>query len=50
MGKFTQHWAADYDQRIARLVPGYALVHELASCVLAAELDGESGDVDILVA
>lgn len=50
MGKFTQHWAADYDQRIMRLVPGYALIHEIASCVLAAELAGAPGDLDVLVA
>ena len=23
MGKFTQHWAVDYDVRIVRLIPGY---------------------------
>ena len=50
MGKFTQHWAVDYDVRIVRLIPGYGTLHEIASCVLAAQLQGVSGEIDVLVA
>jgi tRNA (cmo5U34)-methyltransferase len=50
MAKFTQHWASDYDERIVRLIPGYGLLHEIASCVLAAQLQGVAGEVDVLVA
>jgi tRNA (cmo5U34)-methyltransferase len=50
MGKFTQHWASDYDLRIVRLIPGYGMLHEIASCVLAAHLQGAAGEIDVLVA
>lgn len=50
MAKFTQHWASDYDERIVRLIPGYGTLHEVASCVLAAELQGVAGEIDVLVA
>ena len=50
MGKFTQHWAVDYDVRIVRLIPGYGMLHEIASCVLAAHLQGVAGEIDVLVA
>ena len=50
MGKFTQHWAVDYDARIVRLIPGYGMLHEIASCVLAAQLQGGAGEIDVLVA
>ncbi len=50
MAKFTQHWASDYDERIIRLIPGYGTLHEIASCVLAAQLQGVAGEIDVLVA
>ena len=50
MAKFTQHWASDYDERIVRLIPGYGTLHEIASCVLAAQLQGVAGEIDVLVA
>ncbi|PST20586.1 class I SAM-dependent methyltransferase [Mesorhizobium plurifarium] len=37
---FPDHAARDYDERIVRLVPGYALAIELMSCVLAERLCG----------
>lgn len=46
MATFTRESAADYDQRIGRLVPGYGLMHELAPPVLAATL---GDDATILV-
>lgn len=49
MPKFTQHWASDYDQRIVRLIPGYEALHEIASCVLAAELRETAGPIDVPV-
>ncbi len=49
MGKFTQQSASDYDSRIVRLVPGYGLLHELAACMLAAEL-APNDEADILIA
>ena len=50
MAKFTQHWATDYDQRIVRLIPAYDALHEIAACVLAAELQNAAGEIDVLVA
>lgn len=49
MATFTQNSAADYDVRIARLVPGYELLHGLTACVLAANLP-PTGPADILIA
>ncbi|WP_395713614.1 class I SAM-dependent methyltransferase [Reyranella sp.] len=49
MATFTQNSAADYDIRIARLVPGYELLHGLTACVLAAHLPPTEA-ADILIA
>lgn len=49
MATFTQNSAADYDVRIARLVPGYELLHGLTACMLAADLP-KTGPADILIA
>ncbi|TAJ84111.1 class I SAM-dependent methyltransferase [Reyranella sp.] len=49
MSKFTQNSAADYDERIVRLVPGYGLLHELAACLLAAHVSPTT-PADMLIA
>lgn len=49
MTTFTRNSAADYDIRIARLVPGYELLHGLTACMLAVHLPPTEA-ADILIA
>jgi tRNA (cmo5U34)-methyltransferase len=46
MARFTAKAASDYDVRIPRLVPGYQLMHEIATAYLLETLPAEA---DILV-
>lgn len=47
MQPFTDKTAASYDDRIVKLIPGYALVHQLVPAVVSSFCNGES---DILIA